>query len=60
MLAAVLAAAEGKVTEVEIERMLTIPSHRSWDPRLKTVPASGLYLARVNYTPEDISTFQEW
>nr|XP_022918176.1 tRNA pseudouridine synthase-like 1 isoform X2 [Onthophagus taurus] len=57
--AALIAAAQGKVSTRDIKFMLEVPSHHSWDPRIKTVPAHGLYLCEVSYSETDRGTFHE-
>lgn len=58
-MAALISVAQGKVTTKDIKFMLEIPSHRSWNPVIKTVPAHGLYLCRVEYNRRDTDTFKE-
>lgn len=55
---ALIAVAQGKVTSRDIKFMLEVPSHNSWDPRIKTAPAHGLYLCEVAYKECDIQTFK--
>lgn len=55
--ASLVAVAQGKVTIRDIKFMLEIPSHRSWCPQIKTLPAHGLYLCEVEYAKEDWDTF---
>jgi len=57
--ASLIAVAKGIVTPRDIKFMLEIPSHRSWDPRIKTAPAQGLYLCEVAYSRSDLETFEE-
>lgn len=54
-----IAVAQGKVTTKDIKFMLEIPSHQSWNPSIKTVPAHGLYLCQVEYARSDLETFKE-
>ncbi|XP_044260893.1 tRNA pseudouridine synthase-like 1 [Tribolium madens] len=49
MVASLVALAQGKITPKEVKLMLEVPSHRSWNDRIKTVPAYGLYLCDVSY-----------
>ncbi|KAK5645397.1 hypothetical protein RI129_006697 [Pyrocoelia pectoralis] len=57
--ASLIAVAKGIVTAKDIKFMLEIPSHQSWNPKIKTVPAHGLYLCEVAYSKEDRDTFKE-
>lgn len=57
MVGALVAAAEGKVTQRDIYEMLTIPSHHSWNQKIAPVPPHGLYLVNVEY-PEEIFSEQ--
>lgn len=58
-MASLIAVAQGKVTSRDIKFMIEVPSHRSWDTRLKTVPAYGLYLCEVAYPKDVLETFRE-
>ncbi|XP_025832045.1 tRNA pseudouridine synthase-like 1 [Agrilus planipennis] len=57
--ASLIAVAKGIVTPKDIKFMIEIPSHRSWNPRIKTVAAHGLYLCEVAYLTEDRQKFKE-
>lgn len=54
MVGAWIAAAEGRISERDIYRMLTVPSHRSWCDSAVVAPAYGLYLCQVEYDPQDL------
>lgn len=54
-----IAVAQGKVTTRDIKFMLEIPSHRSWNPVIKSVPPQGLYLCQVEYDKKDLDTFKD-
>ncbi|XP_049534644.1 tRNA pseudouridine synthase-like 1 [Anopheles darlingi] len=54
MVGAWVAAAEGRITERDIYRMLTVPSQVSWCSNVFVAPAFGLYLCRVEYDPNDL------
>lgn len=47
---ALLAVGQGKVTSEEIQLMLRVPSHLSWNPRIVPAPSHGLYLWQVDYS----------
>lgn len=49
-----IAAAEGRITERDVQQMLTVPSARSWCDRAVVAPAYGLYLCKVEYDPTDL------
>ena len=56
--ASLIAVAKGIVTPRDIKFMLEIPSRHSWNPKIKTVPAHGLYLCEVAYSKDDLSKFK--
>lgn len=58
-MASLIAVAQGKVTARDIKFMIEVPSHRSWNPSIKTAPAHGLYLCEVAYSQNDIGTFRD-
>lgn len=58
MVGALIAVAQGKASQRDITLMLQVPSHRSWNERIKTVSAHGLYLCEVKYSDKDRSTFR--
>uniref|UniRef100_A0A182JTT6 tRNA pseudouridine synthase n=1 Tax=Anopheles christyi TaxID=43041 RepID=A0A182JTT6_9DIPT len=49
MVGAWVAAAEGRITERDIYRMLTVPSPNSWCSNVFVAPAYALYLCHVEY-----------
>lgn len=55
---ALVAVAKGKVTTRDLKFMLQVPSHNSWDPRIKPAPAHGLYLCEVKYSPSTREKFK--
>lgn len=59
LVGSLVAVAKGKVTNRDLKLMLEVPSHNSWDPRIKTAPPQGLYLCEVEYSPEDRETFRD-
>ncbi|XP_053693105.1 tRNA pseudouridine synthase-like 1 isoform X2 [Sabethes cyaneus] len=50
-----IAAAEGRITERDVQQMLTVPSHRSWCNQAVVAPAYGLYLCQVEYDSADLT-----
>lgn len=54
---ALLAAAEGRLTEKDVYEMLTIPSYGSWPCTVAfTAPGRGLFLTSVEYEdPEAVN-----
>lgn len=59
MVASLIAVAQGKVSSSDIKLMLEVPSHRSWNDKIQTVPAHGLYLCEVEYLERDRATFKD-
>lgn len=59
MVGAWIAAAENRISERDIYRMLTVPSQRSWCDQVIVAPAYGLYLCQVEYDPEDFKFPQD-
>ncbi|XP_041775866.1 tRNA pseudouridine synthase-like 1 [Anopheles merus] len=55
MVGAWVAAAEGRITERDIYRMLTVPSQNSWCSNVFVAPAYALYLCHVEYDPIDLA-----
>lgn len=49
-----IAAAEGRISERDVYRMLTIPSPRSWCSQAVVAPAYALFLCQVEYDPKDL------
>ncbi|XP_051173772.1 tRNA pseudouridine synthase-like 1 isoform X1 [Leptopilina boulardi] len=54
MVGALFGLASGRITEKELITMLQVPSKNSWNSRIATVPANGLYLVNVEYNPEEL------
>lgn len=54
MVGAWIAAAEKRISERDVYRMLTVPSQRSWCDQAVVAPAYGLYLCQVEYDPIDL------
>ncbi|XP_050078056.1 tRNA pseudouridine synthase-like 1 isoform X1 [Anopheles maculipalpis] len=54
MVGAWVAAAEGRINERDIYRMLTVPSQNSWCTNVFVAPAYALYLCHVEYDPLDL------
>ncbi|XP_055547637.1 tRNA pseudouridine synthase-like 1 [Wyeomyia smithii] len=50
-----IAAAEGRITERDVQQMLTVPSAHSWCDRAVVAPAYGLYLCQVEYDSVDLA-----
>ncbi|XP_052894777.1 tRNA pseudouridine synthase-like 1 isoform X2 [Anopheles moucheti] len=55
MVGAWVAAAEGRIDERDIYRMLTVPSQNSWCSNVFVAPAYALYLCHVEYDPNDLN-----
>lgn len=51
-MAAIIAAAEGRISKRDVYEMLTIPSKHSWIVSAAMAPAYGLYLSNVEYPAE--------
>ncbi|XP_017778958.1 PREDICTED: tRNA pseudouridine synthase-like 1 [Nicrophorus vespilloides] len=58
ILAALIGIAKGVITEKDVRCMLEVPSHNSWDSRIKTAPPQGLYLCQVKYPKEIQASFR--
>ncbi|XP_065088408.1 tRNA pseudouridine synthase-like 1 [Ochlerotatus camptorhynchus] len=54
MVGAWIAAAEERISERDVYRMLTVPSQRSWCDQAVVAPAYGLFLCKVEYDPIDL------
>lgn len=54
-----MAVAQHKIPLEEVMTMLQVPSVNSWNPRIQSAPAHGLYLCEVRYSDTDRSRFQE-
>ncbi|KXJ73784.1 hypothetical protein RP20_CCG014946 [Aedes albopictus] len=54
MVGAWIGAAENRLSERDIYRMLTVPSQRSWCDQAVVAPAYGLFLCQVEYDPSDL------
>ncbi|XP_049824067.1 tRNA pseudouridine synthase-like 1 [Aethina tumida] len=54
-----VAVAQHKIPLEEVMTMLQVPSVNSWNPRIQSAPAHGLYLCEVRYSDTDRSRFQE-
>lgn len=59
MVASLIAVGQGNISRRDIKLMLEVPSHRSWNDRIKTVPAHGLYLCDVEYSERHRATFRD-
>ncbi|XP_015598268.1 uncharacterized protein LOC107269194 isoform X2 [Cephus cinctus] len=54
MVGALFAVARGRITEKDLRTMVQVPNYKNWNPRATAVPACGLYLADVEYDPEEL------
>lgn len=52
-----IALGSDKITERDIYTMLHVPGHHNWLPHINPAPARGLFLAEVNYCPEEIEEY---
>lgn len=58
MVAVMIAAGNGKISNRDVYEMLTIPSKYSWLAPIKPVTASALYLTNVEYPPGAIPDYK--
>ncbi|GAB0090803.1 tRNA pseudouridine synthase [Sergentomyia squamirostris] len=54
IVATLLAAGEGILSEKDVYEMLTIPSKHTWPSSVKIAPPYGLYLTKVSYNEDDL------